>query len=67
MRRKIKKKISITETLMGMQVGDELRMSIYDASKESVETTRCKLKKMGKGDFSVIKIDTLNYKVVRKS
>ena len=59
--------MSITDTLMGMQVGEELRMSIYEASKESVETTRCKLKKMGKGDFSVMKIDTLNYKVIRNS
>ena len=56
MRRKIRKRMSITDTLMGMQVGEELRMSIYEASKESVETTRCKLKKMGKGDFSVMKI-----------
>ena len=67
MRRKLKKRMAIMDTLMEMQVGEELVMSVYDAPKESVETTRCKLKRLGKGDFSVRKIDTLNYKVIRNS
>lgn len=69
MRRKVRKKIAITDTLRAMEIGDEIKLSIFDADRAVVSSIVCRLNKGGEMKFQVgrEKSDPTHYSVIRYS